>query len=116
MIHVGNLDVARDFSDVRDIARAWHLAALHARPGEAYNVCSGRPTPIRKLLEILIAKTQVEVEIRTDTSLLRAGEIERLFGDRSLFSDATGWQPEIELEQTLADLLNWWRTSASRSE
>ena len=109
VIHVGNLDVARDFTDVRDIARAWRLAALRGRPGEAYNVCSGRPTPIRRLLEILLDKSNIEVEVRTDTELLRTGEIQSLYGNRALFSQTTGWQPEISLEQTLGDLLQWWR-------
>lgn len=109
VIHAGNLDVARDFTDVRDIAKAWRLAALRGRPGEAYNVCSGRPTPIRRLLDLLLEKTSIEVEVRTDAGLLRTGEIESLYGDRTLFSRTTGWQPEISLEQTLADLLQWWR-------
>ena len=109
VMRVGALDVARDFSDVRDVAGAWHAAALHGRAGEAYNVCSGRPIAIRRLLEILIEKTGIEVEVRTDTALLRTGEIETLFGDRRLFSKTTGWQPEITLEQTLGDLLQWWR-------
>ncbi len=111
VIHVGNLDVARDFTDVRDIARAWRLAALHGRPGEAYNVCSGRPTPIRRILDILLEETDIKVEVRTDAELLRTGEIQSLYGNRALFSKTTGWQPEIELEQTLIDLLQWWRES-----
>ncbi len=109
VIHVGNLDVERDFTDVRDITRAWRLAALHGRPGEAYNVCSGSPTPIRRILGLLLEKTNIEVEVRTDASLLRTGEIKSLYGNHSLFSETTGWQPEIPLEQTLGDLLQWWR-------
>ena len=113
VMHVGNLDVARDFTDVRDIARAWRLAALHGRPGEAYNVCSGHPTPIRRILELLLEKTSIKVEVRTDPSLLRTGEIQSLYGDRTLFCQATGWQPEIQLEQTLTDLLQWWRKAVN---
>lgn len=113
VLHVGNLNVARDFTDVRDIARAWRLAALSGQPGETYNVCSGRPTPIRKILDILLEKTTVKVEIQTDPTLLRTGEIESLYGDSSLFSEATGWQPEIPLEQTLGDLLQWWRKAVN---
>ncbi len=113
VMHVGNLDVARDFTDVRDIARAWRLAALHGRPGEAYNVCSGHPTPIRRILELLLEKTSSKVEVRTDPSLLRTGEIQSLYGDRTLFCQATGWQPEIQLEQTLTDLLQWWRKAVN---
>lgn len=111
VIQVGNLDVSRDFTDVRDVARAWRLAALHGRAGEAYNVCSGRPTLIRKLLDILLDATDISIDIETDPTLLRAGEIDSLFGDRSMFSNTTGWRPSIELEQTLVDLLQWWRKS-----
>jgi len=109
VIEVGNIDVARDFTDVRDVARAWRLAALQGRPGEVYNVCSGRPTQIREILDTLLAMTDVEVEITTDPSLLRTAEIEILFGDRRRFTQATGWRPEIPIEQTLGDLLDWWR-------
>ncbi len=109
VMRVGALDVARDFTDVRDIVRAWHLAALHGLPGEAYNVCSGRPTKIRTILDTLLAMTHVEITVETDASLLRVGEIESLYGDRDRFTQATGWQPEIPLEKTLKDLLNWWR-------
>ncbi|RLE27700.1 MAG: hypothetical protein DRJ61_17175 [Acidobacteria bacterium] len=113
VLHVGNLDVARDFTDVRDIARAWRLAALHGRAGEAYNVCSGRPTPIRRILDILLEETGIKVEIQTDPTLMRTGEIESLYGDPSLFTKVTGWQPEIPLEQTLGDLLQWWRKAVN---
>lgn len=109
VIQVGNIDVARDFTDVRDIARAWRLAALHGQPGEAYNVCSGRATPIRRILDILLEATDIRIALETDSALLRAGEIRSLCGDRSLFTDTTAWQPSIGLEKTLLDLLQWWR-------
>jgi GDP-4-dehydro-6-deoxy-D-mannose reductase len=112
VIQVGNLDVARDFTDVRDVVRAWRLAALHGRPGEAYNVCSGRPTQIRSILNTLLAMADVDIEITRDTSLLRTGEIEILFGDRSRFTEVTGWRPDCPLEKTLGDLLDWWRERA----
>lgn len=109
IMKVGDLSVARDFSDVRDVVRAWWLAALHGAPGEAYNICSGRPVAIRHLLDTLLGFSRKEIEVKTDSTLLRKGEIKVLFGDPTLFNSATGWQPEIPLEQTLADILEYWR-------
>ncbi len=106
---VGNLEAVRDFTDVRDIARAYHLAAAAAEPGEAYNVCSGRGISIRELLDRLLALSGAKVEIVTDPKRLRTADIPRLIGDNRKFAAATGWRPEIPLDRTLADLLEWWR-------
>ncbi len=106
---VGNLEAVRDFSDVRDIARAYWLAATRGKPGAAYNVCSSRGTTIRQVLDMLLENSEVDVEVEVDPSRLRAADIPCLVGDHSRFSDATGWQPEIPLEKTLSDLLDWWR-------
>jgi GDP-4-dehydro-6-deoxy-D-mannose reductase len=108
-ILVGDLNAVRDFSDVRDIARAYWLASTHGCPGDAYNVCSGKPVSIRTLLDRLLAFTDEAVEIQVDPGRLRTAEISRLFGDNSKFLEATGWEPVIPLDQTLLDLLNWWR-------
>lgn len=111
---VGNLDPIRDFSDVRDIARAYWLAADRGRPGDAYNVGSGRGVSIREVLDLLIARSDVRIETRVDPDRLRPADIARLVADNSHFAADTGWQPEIPLEQTLADLLDWWRTVVER--
>lgn len=106
---VGNLEAIRDFTDVRDVTRAYWLAATRGIPGDAYNVCSSRRTSIRRVLDMLLAHSEVEVEVEVDPDRLRAADIPCLVGDHSRFSDTTGWQPEIPLVQTLGDLLNWWR-------
>lgn len=106
---VGNLEAVRDFTDVRDIARAYWLAAIRGEPGAAYNVCSSRSTSIRGVLDLLLAHSEVEVEVEVDPERLRAADIACLVGDHSKFSDATDWQPDIPLTETLGDLLNWWR-------
>ena len=111
---VGNLEAVRDFSDVRDIARAYWLAAIRGEPGAAYNVCSSRSTSIRGVLDMLLAHSEVEVEVEVDPDRLRAADIPCLVGDHSKFSDATDWSPEIPLEETLGDLLNWWRQNIDR--
>ncbi len=106
---VGNLDAIRDFSDVRDIVRAYWLAALHAEPGKAYNICSGNGISIGRLLEILLDQSSVEVTVEVDPDRLRASDIPFLVGDNNRFVETTGWQPQIPIDNTLANLLDWWR-------
>jgi len=108
-LKVGNLDAVRDFTDVRDVARAYWLAATSACAGEAYNICSGRGVTIRRVLETLLSFSEVEIEVEVDPARLRAADIPRLVGDHSRFTSATGWMPEIPLERTLQDLLDGWR-------
>jgi len=114
-IEVGNLDVVRDLSDVRDIARAYWRAASRGRPGAAYNVCSGRPVTIRTVLDILLSYTEETVEIRVDPGRLRPADIPALWGSPDRFREDTGWEPVIPLEQTLLDLLEWWRREVRRT-
>lgn len=108
-IQVGNLDSIRDFTDVRDVVRAYWLAATEATPGEAYNISSGSGITIRELLDRLIRQSSVQVEVRVDPARLRPSDVETLIGDSSKFRAETGWSPEIALEQTLSDLLDFWR-------
>lgn len=110
---VGNLEAIRDFTDVRDVARAYWLAASRGVAGAAYNVCSSRPTSIRNLLATLLQHSRVEVEVEVDPNRLRAADIPHLVGDHDRFTAATGWQAEIPLEKTLGDLLDWWREEVS---
>jgi GDP-4-dehydro-6-deoxy-D-mannose reductase len=109
VLRVGNLDAVRDFTDVRDVVRAYRLVAANGWPGAAYNVCSGAKVSVRELLDILLAVAGVEVEVKVDPELLRPADIPALWGDRSRLTADTGWQPLIPLERTLADLLAWWR-------
>lgn len=108
-LEVGNLEARRDFVDVRDAARAYWLAASSGAPGAAYNVCSGRAASIRHILDILLTATGSSVEVVPDPERMRPADIPLLIGDPSLLREATGWRPEIPLEQTLSDLLSWWR-------
>ena len=108
-LSVGNLDVQRDFNDVRDIARAYWSAATLANPGTVYNVCSGTAVSIRELIDMLLTLIGASVEPVVDSTRVRDTDIPTLVGDRTRFTHDTGWQPEIPLRQTLADLLEWWR-------
>lgn len=105
----GDLSPKRDFTDVRDVVRAYRLLAAKGRPGEAYNVCSGRAVAIREVADILIAKSGRPMEVVLDEERLRPVDVPVLLGDNTKLRTDTGWEPEIPLEQTLADVLEWWR-------
>lgn len=109
VIAVGNLDARRDFTDVRDVVGGYALALERGQRGEVYNICSGRDVRIGDLLAMLADLAGVKVEVREDPSRLRPSDVPVLRGSCSRFHAATGWQPRIPLEQTLADLLAWWR-------
>jgi GDP-4-dehydro-6-deoxy-D-mannose reductase len=113
VIEVGNLDAVRDFSDVRDVVRAYWALLESGSPGEAYNVCSGRGVSIRELLETLIRLSGLSVEVRVDPERLRPADIPVLVGNPAKLRAATGWTPRLELERTLADLLGYWRDQVS---
>lgn len=109
VIYVGNLETKRDFTDVRDVVRAYWLALEKCKPGEVYNICSGKARSIKEVLDILLGLTKVKVKIKKDPKKLRPSDVPVLQGDSSKFRKATGWKPEIPFEKTLADLLNYWR-------
>jgi GDP-4-dehydro-6-deoxy-D-mannose reductase len=109
VLRVGNLDAVRDFSDVRDVVRAYWSLLEHGVCGQAYNVCSGTGVSIRELLERLIELSRVRVEVRVDPERLRPADIPALIGDPGKLRQATGWRPQLPLDQTLRDLLGYWR-------
>ena len=113
VIRVGNLDAQRDFTDVRDMVRAYWLAVTKAKPGEVYNVASGKAVTIGELLDQLLALSETKVEVQVDPERLRPSDVEILLGDFSKFKADTGWEPLIPLEQTLRDTLDFWRQKLS---
>jgi GDP-4-dehydro-6-deoxy-D-mannose reductase len=108
-IRVGNLDARRDFTDVRDIVRAYWLALEKAEPGEAYNVGSGKTHTIREMLDVLLSYAKVKIRTEEDPARLRPSDVPILWADPSKFRAATGWEPKIPFEQTLRDVLDYWR-------
>jgi GDP-4-dehydro-6-deoxy-D-mannose reductase len=110
VLHVGNLDAVRDYSDVRDVVRAYWALLERGVGGDAYNVCSGRGWRIREMLDMLLARSREKVEVRVDPERLRPSDIPVLVGDPSRLHAATGWEPRIALERSLADLLDEWRS------
>jgi GDP-4-dehydro-6-deoxy-D-mannose reductase len=103
-----NVQVRRDFTDVRDVVRAYWLALDRAEAG-VYNVCSGRSVAITDILAGLAGHTQLDVRTRTDPSQFRRREVGEIQGSHDKLTRVTGWQPQIPLDQTLHDMLDWWR-------
>ena len=116
VVPVGNLRARRDFTDVRDVVRAYRLLAEHGASGEAYNVCSGTALGVGELAEALIARARHPMRLAADDELLRPVDVTEVRGDPSKLRAATGWRPEVRMEQTLDDLLDYWRCNTAGSE
>ena len=109
VIMAGNLEAKRDFSDVRDVVKAYWLSLDKGEQGEVYNICSGTARRVKEVLDILLKMAKVKVEIRQDPARMRPSDLMILQGDNAKFCARTGWKPEIPFEKTLEDLLNYWR-------
>ena len=114
VMKVGNLTAARDFSDVRDIVRAYHLAAIQGEPGEAYNLASGQPHAISDLLDTLLSFTDVDIRVEIDPERYRPVDVSMVYGSAEKFHQLTGWEPEFSFEQTLKDTLDYWRAEVAK--
>lgn len=112
VLRVGNLEAQRDFTDVRDVVRAYRLLLERGEPGEVYNIGSGRPRAIREVLETLLAMTPARVRVEVDPQRLRPVEIPVSAADIARIRERLGWQPTIPLEQSLRDVLEEWRARA----
>jgi GDP-4-dehydro-6-deoxy-D-mannose reductase len=113
VLRVGNLESRRDITDVRDTVRAYVTMVDRGRPGRPYNVCSGQAYRVRDLLDVLVGLSRVPIAIEVDSARLRPSDTAVVAGNRARISSETGWIPEISIEQTLADLLNYWRQARS---
>ena len=111
-IAVGNLEAARDLHDVRDTVRAYAAIIERGVPGRIYNVCAGRAFQIQTVLESLLAMSRVRVTVRVDPERYRRNDNPILVGDRSRIEQELGWKPDIPLDRTLADVLDYWRSVA----
>jgi len=110
VLRMGNLDPERDIMDVRDTVRAYRAMMDRAEPGVPYNVCGGRPIRIGDLVELFRARATRPVDIEQDPARMRPNDVPRLVGSHARLTGATGWTPAVPLEQTVDDLLTWWRT------
>jgi len=107
-LRVGDIDTTRDFTDVRDIVRAYAMLLERGRNGEAYNVCSGVERTLREVIGALLKAAGVDMQIEVDTDRLRRVEQRRMSGSFAKLHADTGWQPEIPFDQTLVDTLAYW--------
>ena len=108
-LHVGNLSAIREFTDVRDVVRAYFLVGTAGEPGGVYNVGSGEGRPVADVLGALSAISQVRFTVREDPTLLRPVDVPQLVCNAAKLKAQCGWQPEIPFEQTMGDLLDYWR-------
>jgi GDP-4-dehydro-6-deoxy-D-mannose reductase len=116
VVHVGNIDAYRDFLDVRDVVRAYECIIQLGRPGQAYNVCSGKKRKISEILDMLISySTQKNISINVDAIKFRPIDIKVIYGNNSKLKEETGWESRIDINQSLADILNWWRERSIRN-
>jgi len=109
VLQVGNLEARRDFSDVRDVVRAYVMLLTHGEPGNVYNVGSGVSHSVQELLDGLLAMSQVSIEVVQDPQRMRPSDVPEVVCDASRIQKHTGWQPEISFEQSLQDILDYWR-------
>jgi GDP-4-dehydro-6-deoxy-D-mannose reductase len=108
VITVGNLKSKRDFTDVRDIVRAYWLALQKGEPGEVYNICSDKAVSIQEVLDKFLKLSKKEIKIEQDVERLRPADVPLLLGDATKFREKTGWEPGISFEKTLQDTLDYW--------
>jgi len=114
VIRVGNLDVQRDFSDVRDVVRAYHLAVTRGQPGQVYNIGSGQPRAVKALLETLLSLSAMPIRVEIDPARMRPSDTPVAYCDASKLRAATGWEPRVPFEQTLRDVLDDWRVRINK--
>ncbi|MBE0544975.1 MAG: GDP-mannose 4,6-dehydratase [Verrucomicrobia bacterium] len=117
VILVGNLKARRDYTDVRDIVRGYWLLLEKGAPGEVYNLCSGHSHAIQEILDFFLASSAVRgIEVREDASRLRPSDVPNLVGSAAKVHAATGWTPTISFEETLKDVLEYWRERVRRAQ
>jgi GDP-4-dehydro-6-deoxy-D-mannose reductase len=107
-IVTGNPSTRRDYTDVRDVVQAYRALAGAGEPG-VFNVCSDRPASAQEILDLLARACGAEIDHQVDPALVRAHEVMEIRGSHDALAAATGWQPRIPLERTLADTVAWWR-------
>ncbi len=115
-LRVGNLEPRRDFTDVRDVVRAYRALARQGDPGSVFNICSGHDVAISDVARRLLALAGTELRMEPDPALVRPVDVPVLLGSPARLQAVTGWKPEIPLDDTLADVLDWWRRRLTEEE
>lgn len=107
-LSVGNLNVKRDYTDVRDAMKAYHQIAIKGKPGSVYNLCSGKAYSLKDLLDMLILLSTADVKIEVDERRFRPSDLPVMLGDNTKIKTEIGWEPQIDIRDTLRDLLKYW--------
>jgi GDP-4-dehydro-6-deoxy-D-mannose reductase len=115
-IDVGNLATRRDFSDVRDVVRAYVLLVTQGEPGQVYNVGAGESHSVQELLDNLLAMSRVSIEVRQDPNRKRPADVPEVVCDASRLQELTGWRPAIPFERSLQDILEYWRQEKAAAQ
>ncbi len=116
ILEVGNLAARRDFSDVRDVVRAYVLLITSGEPGQVYNVGSGEAHAIQELLESLLALSRIPIEVRQDPERMRPSEVPEIVCDATRIRERTGWETTIPFAQSLQDILDYWREETGKRQ
>ncbi len=109
IMHVGNLEAQRDFTDVYDVMRAYSLLVRYGQPGEAYNVGTGRPHSVQHILDLLLSYSKCTITIQPDPERLRPSDVPIIYADNRKLKATTGWEPTFSLEESLHRVLEYWR-------
>lgn len=115
VLRVGNLDARRDLTDVRDTVRAYQVIAERGRVGTVYNVCAGQAYRVGDILDGLLSRARIRIDVQRDPARYRPNDAPLVLGDRTRLTTELGWEPRIPIAQTLSDLLDYWRKAADLS-
>jgi len=116
VLSTGTLTAERDFTDVRDVVRAYMLLAELGTPGETYNVCSGKARSIADIVHLLVQASGIDVVVETDPARVRPIEVPRVVGNFAKIRSEVGWEPHLALRDTLAAMLDYWTTHLISSQ
>jgi GDP-4-dehydro-6-deoxy-D-mannose reductase len=113
-IVTGDVSIVRDFTDARDVVRAYYLLLKEGKKGEVYNVCSGRGVSLRYLIDMIAKLMNIEVNIKVDNRLIRPADNKKIIGSNAKIKRELGWETTISLEQSLKDIINYWESNLDR--
>jgi len=108
----GDLSIIRDFVDVRDVVKAYYMLLKEGKKGEVYNICSGKGISLKEVIEKMCSLLGLQIVLEQDTALIRPNDNKIIIGSAAKINQLTGWQPDIAIDQSLADIIDWWKVNA----
>lgn len=110
-VTVGNLEIVRDFVDVRDVVKAYYLLLKYGKKGEIYNICTGKGFSLAEILNKMCDLLKIEIDIKINLELIRPSDNPIIIGDYKKIQSELDWNPEINIEQSISDTLKWWKVN-----